>query len=64
VFNGNLELKGVDFEVIRMGWNLYEKGKTMNNEVQVVVLGWTIQIILTKIRCGSWREGKLPLCTM
>jgi hypothetical protein len=47
-----------------MGWNLYEQDKAMNNEVQVVVLGWTIQIILTKVRCGRWREGKLPFCTI
>ena len=34
-----------------MGWNLYEEDKTMNNKVQVVVLGWAVQIILTKVRC-------------
>ena len=26
-----------------MGWTLFEQDKTMNNEVQVVVFGWTIQ---------------------
>jgi len=35
-----------------MEWNLYEQGKTMNIEVKVVVLGWTVQIMLTKVRCG------------
>ena len=48
-FNGILALRGVDFEDIRMGWNLYEQDKIMNNEVQVVVLGWPMQIILTNL---------------
>jgi hypothetical protein len=47
-----LELEGVDFEIIRMGWKLHEQDKIMNNEVQMVVLGWTIQMILTKVLCG------------